>query len=69
MLSRRNSIYFAPAGRVMPTKFFLGWAWNIDILTAYAEAGAFWEVERKDERLRRRIRTQLQKCPEMRINL
>jgi hypothetical protein len=62
MLSRRKSIYFEPADRVIPTKFFLGFIWNIDILTAYAEAGAFWEVERKDERVRRRIRKALSDC-------
>lgn len=26
-LYTQKSIYYAPAGKVMPTKFFLGWSW------------------------------------------
>ena len=63
VLYNRKSIYFAPAKRVLPTKFFMGWSWMSNAVRVYLEAGAFYEVESYDRITRNRIRKALESCP------
>lgn len=62
ILYRRKSIYFAPAGRVLPTKFFMGWSWMSGAVKKHLEDGSFWEVESYDSITRSRIRKAMQDC-------
>lgn len=61
VLHTHKSIYFAPAGRVLPTKFFMCWSWGCkQALIKHMEAGSFWEIEKKEDISRVRIRRALE---------
>lgn len=60
VLLHQKSVYFAPAGKVMPTKFFLGWAWmSSEKFMNYISSGAFYLAEKYEDISRRRIRETL----------
>lgn len=56
VLYNQKTIYFAPCGLVLPTKFFMGWSWMSGAVKKHLEAGAFYEVEKYEDRSRRKIR-------------
>lgn len=58
VLAVKKAIYFAPLKRVMPTRFFLCWSWG-EALTTRAAEGCFWEIEKYDDIMRKRIRESL----------
>lgn len=58
-----KAIYFSPAKKVMPTKFFLCWAWmDKQALIHHLNNGSFHSAEKKDDYTRNRIKKMLQKC-------
>ena len=63
-LMRSKSIFFAPAGKVMPTKLFIGHAWNNNqALIKHMEAENFWAVNSMKDNITTRIREVLNKAP------
>lgn len=66
-LYTQKSIYYAPAGKVIPTKFFLGWSW---VASGQLEKQMknFRPAESYEAILQREIRKALQKCPVVMTN-
>ena len=62
ILNKQKSIYFAPANRVMPCRFFVCYLWKIKKLEEHILAGNFYEVTPKKSIQENRIRKQLIKC-------
>lgn len=63
-LYNNPSIYFKPLNRVMPSKFFMNWAWmsNGKILS-HIICGNFSPVKKRETLMRERIREILSSCP------
>jgi len=69
-LYTKKSIYFAPAGKIMPTAFFNGWAWRRSgALEKHIKAGSFYQVQSRDEYMRDEIRKQLSNCPKIVVRM
>ena len=61
-LYTNKAIYYVPAGKVMPTKFFLGWSW---VASGQIEnqINNFRPAKKYEEIMRWKIKKALQKCP------
>jgi len=65
-LCQYEVIYFAPAGKVMPTKFFIGWSWNSSgAILKHLENGSFFSSKSYSKIMRSQIKGALSECPEI----
>ena len=65
-LCQNEVVYFAPAGKLMPTKFFIGWSWNSNkALLKHLENGSFHSAKSYDSIMSKQIREALSECPEI----
>lgn len=63
-LCQDEVVYFAPAGKVMPTKFFIGWSWNSSkAILKHLENGSFFSAKSYSKMMRIQIRSALLECP------
>jgi hypothetical protein len=63
-MALNRSIYFSPARRVMPCKFFLGWSWNnSSALLKHFEKGNFYSSVSYSQIMRRKIQEAVKSCP------
>jgi hypothetical protein len=65
-LCQNEVVYFAPAGKVMPTKFFVGWSWSKSgAILKHLESGSFCSAKSYSKMMRSQIRGALLECPEI----
>lgn len=56
-LYNNPSVYFKPLNRVMPSKFFMNWAWmKNDTFLNHVESGNFSPVLKREDVMRQRIK-------------
>lgn len=63
-LYKNPSVYFKPMNKVMPSKFFMNWAWmGKTAFLEHIEKSNFSPVKRREDVMRERIRKALSDCP------
>lgn len=65
-LYNNPSVYFKPMNKVMPSKFFMNWAWmSKTSFLEHIENENFSPVKKRENVMRERIRKSISDCPKI----